>query len=156
MRSSERSMAELDPRDVLMYIKSEETIVKVFPPNSHQEIIEAIRTNGYSTLTPNSVYGGGRLTGYAVDAENFSNKPLRAKELPEAEEDACRRAWDEIRAKGKTLHVVDVGKESALRRVIAEHLHHLHHFPVLVRPDGRRLEGVQSFTAEALETFLTD
>ncbi|MGC2789678.1 MAG: hypothetical protein WA547_06445 [Thermoplasmata archaeon] len=152
---AELSMKELDARDVLMYIKSEDTIVKVLPPDSHEEFVRAYRANGYSTM-PSYPAAAGRLSGYPIDQENFANKPVRAKELPEAEEDAIRRAWDQIRAKGKTLHVVDVGKESALRRVIEEHLHHLHQFPVLVRPDGRRLEGIQSFTAEALDKFLSD
>ena len=149
-------MSTIDRRDVLMYIKSADVIQRVMPQEAHHEVMRAITERGYATLSPTTIYGGSRLAGYAYDAGNFGGKPVRAKEIPEAEEEAICRAWDAVREKGKTLHVVDVGRESGPRRLIEEHLHHLRDFPVLVRPDGRRLEGSRNFNATNLEKFLSD
>ncbi|MGA9839357.1 MAG: hypothetical protein WBF81_02970 [Thermoplasmata archaeon] len=149
-------MTALDHRDVLMYVRSEETIRLVLPPDAQNEVIQGMRSQGYHTVTFSSGLGSGRVMGTSFNSGYYGNKPVREKELSEAEVEAIGVAWTAIREKGKTLHIVDVGRESALRRVIEEHLHHLEHFPVLVRPDGRRLEGVQNFTLRNLETFLSD
>jgi hypothetical protein len=146
----------LSPQDVLMYVKSEEIIRRVLPPDAQDEAIRQFRAGGYysSPLLPTSYWTHGNAT--IFDAGNFGNKPITDKEIPKAESEAIDRACAAIYARGKRLHIVDVGKESALRRVIAEHLHHLHDFPVLVRVDGRRLEGAESFTEENLEKFLSN
>jgi hypothetical protein len=149
-------MTLLDHRDVLLYIKSEDIVVRVLPPDAADEAIRSLRANGHYSLPPGQGYSGHWGTGSFFDAGRFGNKPVRAKELPEGEEDAIRRVWAAVQEKGKRLHIVDVGKESALRRVIGEHLHHLQNFPVLVRLDGRRLEGVENFTEAGLEKFLSD
>ncbi len=151
------AMEVLDDRDVLLYVKSEDMIRMVLPPDAGDAAIQSLRANGYYSF-PMSVsgFGGHWGTGSSFDAGNFGNKPVRATELPEEEEDAIGRVWTAIHEKGKRLHIVDVGKESALRRVIDEHLHHLRTFPVLVRPDGRRLEGLENFDEKRLENFLSD
>jgi len=147
-------MNALSPRDVLLFVKSEDIIRMVLAPDAQDEVLRAYRARGYCTPPMASLRGlpisPGPGAGY------FGNKPVRDKEIPEAEQEAIQRALSFVHQKGKSLHIVDVGKESALRRVIAEHLHHLHNFPVLVRPDGRRLEGSESFSNENLEKFLSD
>lgn len=147
-------MTEVTDRDVLMYVKSEEVIRWVLPPDAQDEGLRAFRAGGYYTCWLQPGYGG-HSAGSFFEAGHFENKPVRDKQLPEGESDAIDRACAAIYAHGKSLHIVDVGKESALRRVIEEHLHHLHSFPVLVRLDGRRLEGIESFTQESLEEFLS-
>ena len=154
LEGDESAMKALGARDVLMYVKSENVIRMVLPPDAQDEALRRLRANGYDTyFAGSSVYGA--RGGFGSGSGYFGNKAIRAKELPEPEEDAIRRVWATVRAKGLTLHLVDVGVESALRRVIEEHLHHLRNFPVLVRPDGRRLEGAQSFSEENLAEFLS-
>lgn len=86
----------------------------------------------------------------------FGNKPIQERGIPEAEQESIQRVISLANDQRRPFHIVDVGKESVLRRVIEEHLHHLHRFPVLVRPDGRRLEGTENFTSENLAEFLSD
>ena len=137
-----------------MFIKSEEVLRWVLPADAHEQAVRSLRDQGFFTTLPVSNYGG--RVGGASDAGYSQNDPAHAKELPAAEEELVRRASVVIYARGKRLHFVDVGKESAFRRVIEEHLHHLHRFPVLVRSDGRRLEGPENFTDEKLASFLSD
>jgi hypothetical protein len=147
-------MNDLSHRDVLMYVRSEDTIRMVLAPDAQDEVLRAYRAKGYC-LPPMASLRGLSI-GPGHEAGYFGGKPIRDKEIPEAEEQAIQRASLAVHRRGKTLYIVDVGKESALRRVIQEHLHHLHAFPVLVRTDGRRLEGSGNFSDENLERFLSD
>ncbi|MGA7922492.1 MAG: hypothetical protein WCA77_00740 [Thermoplasmata archaeon] len=56
---------------------------------------------------------------------------------------------------GYHLHVVDVGEESIIHEKIEETVHHLKQFPALLHPSGRRLEGLDEFTVDRLDAFLT-
>jgi len=146
-----------DDRDVLMYVRSETVIRRILPPDAQDEGIRAFHEHGFITYYAQPWGGHGGLFGPTVfDSGRFGNKPVLAKGLSDEEEDAVRLVWKVAHEKGKTIHIVDVGKKSALRRLIEEHLHHLRRFPVLVRPDGRRLEDVQNFSEESLERFLSD
>lgn len=147
-------MSEVSPRDVLLYVKSEEIIRMVTPPDAQDEVLRAYRARGYCTPPLAALRGLPIAPG--PGAGYFGNKPIREREVPEEDRDSIQRVASLLRERGQSLHIVDVGKESVLRRVIAEHLHHLHRFPVLVRPDGRRLEGTESFTDENLARFLSD
>jgi len=147
-------MNDLSAQDVLMYVKSEDTIRMVLAPDAQDEALRAYRANGYCTPAMASLRGLPLTPG--PDAGYFGNRPVREKEIPEAEEEAIQRASLAVHNRGKTLHIVDVGKESVLRRVIEEHVHHLRDFPVLVRTDGRRLEGIGNFSDENLKKFLSD
>lgn len=150
-------MTELvQPGDVLIYIKSEDVVRRVLPSDAHDEAIGALRAGGYYTFFPAGYGGHAGPSPAAYDTAHYGHKPIMGKEVPEAEEDAIERAGATVFAHGRRLHVVDVGTESALRRIISEHLHHLKNFPVLCRPDGRRLEGTDEFTQENLEKFLRD
>jgi hypothetical protein len=149
---------QVEPSDVILYVKSEKVIRSVLPPGAQDEAIRAFHAFGSVTCAPQSYYGGhgGFIGSTAFDSGRFGNKPILTEELPEEEEAALRLVWKVAYEKRRTLHIVDAGKESALRRLIEEHLHHLDHFPVLLRPDGRRLEDVKDFTEEQLDRFLAD
>lgn len=149
-------MAAVDPRDVLIYIRTEETVRWVLPPEAHDAAIADLRDSGYYTFRPGAYESAPGATSTTFAAGRFQNRPVVEPDVPEDEEEAIRRAGYAVVAHGRRLHVVDVGKESALRRLIAEHLHRLRRFPVLVRPDGRRLEGADQFTDERLASFLAD
>lgn len=143
------------PRDVLIYVKSDRIISKVLPADAQGEGHRIFHENGYLTCLPAPSFSGhgGFVGDTFFDSGRFGGRPLYAQELPDEERDALRRARQVAGERGLTLHVVDVGKESPLRRVVEEHLRD---FPVLFRLGGRRLEGVSNFTAERLEEFLSD
>jgi hypothetical protein len=146
----------LERRDVLLYVNSER-VVRTLPPDARDAAIAGLRDHGEYTfplLGTWSGHAGASSTTY--DGGRFGNLPVVSLELPEWEQEALQAVWKLVRQQGRRLHVVDVGKESSLRRLITEHLHHLHDFPVLVRPDGRRLEGIKEFTPENLVRFLED
>jgi hypothetical protein len=145
--------------DVLMFIKSTRVIEYLTPPDARDAAIAGLTRDGHYTFSAAagsySIHGG--IFGSTVfDSGRYGNKPILDKELPEEEVEATRAVFQAARAKGRTVHVVDVGRESALREYISEHLHHLKAFPVLMRPDGRRLEGCANCTPEKLEKFLAD
>jgi hypothetical protein len=159
MKPGEDGKKTWHDRDVLMYVKSETVIRRVLPPNAQDEGIRAFQEYGHLTYyAPIGQTGGhsGFVGSTVFDSGRFGNKPILDKELTEEEADAVQLVWKVAHEKGRTIHIVDVGKESALRRLIEEHRHHLHRFPVLIRPDGRRLEDVHNFSEESLERFLAD
>jgi len=67
----------------------------------------------------------------------------------------CQALVEEAAAqRGYRLKVIDVEKVGRIERLIAEHLRGVQKFPVLISPLGRRLEGVDSFTDEALAAIM--
>ncbi|HTZ61244.1 MAG TPA: hypothetical protein VMC82_01165 [Thermoplasmata archaeon] len=147
--------ATLHPHDVLLFVKSERTIRLILPEDAHDHALEGLRQNGVYTFVPGT-YAGHSGGAALWSTGEYAHKPVEGEDLPEDEEEAVRRAGALVMASGRTVHVVDVGKETAFHRVISEHLHHLRKFPVLCRPDGRRLEGVDAFTEDNLRRILAD
>ena len=135
-------------------------IVRTLPLDAQDQALGSLRQGGKYSLFWGGTFGyaghGGASASALWDSGRYGGKPVIEHELTPDEEEAIRLVLRLVQEKGKTLHIVDVGKESSFRRVIEEHLHHLRRFPVLVRPDGRRLEGVEEFTPEKLEKFLAD
>lgn len=52
--------------------------------------------------------------------------------------------------RGYSVEVKDVARVGRLERIVTEHLRGVSNFPVLVAPDGRRLEGADQFSEERL------
>lgn len=151
--------AKVAREDVLMFIKSIRVIDCVTPPDARDAAISGLESKGHYTFFTGiggySAHSG--FSGSTMFASgHFENKPIFDTALPEDEIAATRAVFQAAHAKGRTVHVIDVGRESAVREFISEHLHHLKSFPVLMRPDGRRLEGCASCTPENLEKFLAD
>ncbi len=145
------------PEDVLLYVNSHH-ILRTLPPGAHDEVAASLSASGsYSTPAggPNWGYHVGRSS-TTQDAARWGGKPVEGDEFSEDDLAAMELVWKKIREKRKVLHIVDVGKETGFHRYIEEHRHHLTCFPVLVRPDGRRLEGLEQFTDPNLESFLAD
>jgi len=142
-----------------MFIKSTRVIEYVTPPGARDEAILGLQQQGQYTFFAGpaaySIHGG--ISGSTTfDSGRYGNKPIFDEELPAEEIEATRNVFEAAHAKHRTVHVVDVARESPLREYISEHLHHLKSFPVLMRPDGRRLEGCANCTPEKLEKFLED
>ena len=149
--------AQVAARDVLLYVDSH-SIVRVLPPDAQDECVRGLQAQGFYTFARGPfLTGTGGFSGSTVfDAHRFGSKPVRGTELSPDEQKVVQDVWKQAHAQGRNLHIVDVGKESELHRYIQEHRRHLRRFPVLVRPDGRRLEGVEAFTPENLAHFFTD
>jgi hypothetical protein len=62
--------------------------------------------------------------------------------------------WKIADGLGDQPPVVDIGQHSRSHAIIEEHLHDLKEFPVLVRPNGDRLEGPAAFSEDGLRAFL--
>jgi hypothetical protein len=142
--------------DVLLYVNSHH-ILRTLPPDAENAAIEGLSQAGTYTFV--GVAGAARLGAGGpalVGGNRTAARPIEGHELTADEQAAVDLVWKMIHECGKTLHIVDVGKQSGLLRYLEDHRHHLREFPVLLRPDGRRLEGCTQFTAEKLRAFLTD
>ena len=149
--------ASIGREDVVLFVNSER-IVKVLPPDFRDRVTEGMHERGYYTFpgaVGNPAMHGGFIGDTVFNAGNFGGKPIISHELTEEEQETVRTVLRMVHAKGMTLHLVDVGKESHFRRIFAEHLHHLREFPVLIRHDGRRLDGFAAFTPEGITKLLS-
>lgn len=146
----------IDRRDLILYIRSEDVLRWVLPPDAQQPVIRAVREAGFGTFWANTYSGPAGARGTNLSSDYYGNEPVRDKSFPPDEAEAIRRVGQMVLDQGRTIHVVDVGRESPLRRLLAERLHHIQHFPVLYRVDGRRLEGPTEFTPQNLEKFFSD
>jgi hypothetical protein len=145
---------KLDSQDVLMYVDSHR-VIGALPPDAQDEAFRNLQEHGYMTFAFG--FGAHQATGrLPYDAGRFGNKPIRENELSDEEYETIRLVWKIAHERGKRVHIVDVAKESDLRRYFQEHLRHLRNYPVLFRVDGRRLEGIQEFTEEKLKGFFSD
>jgi hypothetical protein len=148
--------SEVRPADVIMYVNSHQ-VVGTMPPDARDAVIDGLQQHGYYTFFASGVVGHGGAAGSTVySGGHFENRPIEGSSLSEDDEKAIDLVWKLVRQHEKTVHIVDVGRETGFHRYIEEHRHHLKQFPVLVRPDGRRLEGIGQFTDENLEVFLRD
>jgi hypothetical protein len=150
--------ANVGHEDVLMFIKSVRVIESVLPPDARDAAIGNLEKHGEYTFIPGPGYAvhGGFVGSSVFDAGRMGGSAIMDQELPEDEVEATRTVFRVAHAKGRTVHVVDVGRESSIRRYISEHVHHMTRFPVLMRPDGRRLDGSDNCTPENLAKFLAD
>lgn len=146
--------------DLFLYVDSEH-IVRVLAPEFRDPAILSLRQQGYYTFFAGTAAPGGIALhgGYnastLLDSGSFGGKPIVEHELTEGEKETVRTIFRLARERGMTLHLVEVGKESWLRKLTEVHLHHLRKFPVWVRSDGQRLEGVPKLSVQQIESFLS-
>lgn len=129
---------------MLLYANSDR-VLRTLPPDAHGAAIEELREDGSYPSWPTLPQAGheGFLGSTVFDCGRFGGTPVRGGELTDDQKGSVELVRKLAREKGKTRHAVDVGQETAFRRFIQEPLHQLGRFPVLVRPDGRRLEGIR-------------
>jgi len=65
-----------------------------------------------------------------------------------------RKVTDLVRKHHQTLRIVDIERPGSYREQVLEFMLGSHSFPILVRPDGRRLEGIEEFKESTIESFL--
>jgi hypothetical protein len=74
--------------------------------------------------------------------------------LPRAQTQCAELAVELAREKGLEVLVVDVNRAGALRDLVARWVRADDLFPLLVRPDGSRLEGEDEFIPSKIRKFL--
>jgi hypothetical protein len=141
-------MAERPSRpELTMFVKSHKVIDQTFRPIAEAE----------------PLIGSGSITVPVWDDRLMASNPTGGEQAVEGSESSVvsndermrvMRTWKIADGLGYQLHVVDIGQHSRFHAVIEEHLHALKEFPVLVRPNGDRLEGPASFTEDRLRGFL--
>ena len=141
-------MAERANRpELTMFVKSHKVIDQTFRPIAGAE----------------PLIGSGSITVPAWDDRLMASIPTGGEQaveesestvVPNEERMRVMRTWKIADGLGYQLHVVDIGQHSRFHAIIEEHLHDLKEFPVLVRPNGDRLEGPASFTEDKLTAFL--
>ena len=128
-----------DPRELTLYVQSKKAVTTFYRP-SGGSVPAASPT--FSGSSPGS---GVEYDSRAEESVHFlSDDQARCVAL--VEEMATRR--------GYRIRVVDVEKAGRLERLVAERLRGVQNFPVLLSPRGARLEGVGSFTDEAVAELM--
>ncbi len=149
--------ATIDHRDLILYIRSVDVVHAALPSGDANSAILAFQGSGYYTCPGGHYTSPMGAAGTVTPMMRSAAAPVaQEKELPEAEAEALRLAWHTARRTGRTLHIVDIGRETSFHRYLTVHARHLREFPVLCRTDGRRLEGLRDFTEENLSQFLID
>ncbi|HTT26078.1 MAG TPA: Lrp/AsnC ligand binding domain-containing protein [Thermoplasmata archaeon] len=129
-------MATEGPRELTLYVQSKKVVTSFYRP-------PAARTNEATALGPDFRPSGRTEDDSAGAAEEaFFLSDDQARCLAVTEEIAKRRSY--------TVRVIDVAKVGRLERLVTEHLRGVTKFPVLIGPNGQRLEGTDGFTEEAL------
>jgi hypothetical protein len=141
-------MAERTGRpELTMFVKSYKEIDQTFRPIAEAE----------------PLIGSGSITVPVWDDRLMASNPTGGEQAVEGsernvvpDEDRMRvmTTWKIADGLGYQLHVVDIGQHSRFHAIIEKHLHDLKEFPVLVRPNGDRLEGPAAFSEDGLRAFL--
>ena len=124
-------MAESKP-PLTLYVQSRKAVTTFFRPG---------RGSGDGLATSAIDVGRSDDSAEAGEQQYFLSDD-QAHALALAEELAAKR--------GFLIEVKDVTRAGRLERMVTELLRSVTHFPVLISPDGRRLEGAEQFTEERL------
>ncbi len=133
-------------RQLTLFVRSKKAVTTFYRP------IQGA-TTGSAAVPPGGAMGTSATpTRGADDAELIADSPVyflsddQARCAALVEEFARRRGYD--------LKVVDIERAGRLERMVAEHLKGVQTFPVLLAPNGRRLEGIDAFTEEAIAELM--
>ncbi len=128
-----------DAREFTLYVQSKRAVTTLYQPAS-------------------SPVWGAPSPGAPSPSSSVAQYDVRADEGVDFLSDdqaRCVAITEELaRRRGYSVKVVDIEKAGRVERLIAEHLRGVQTFPVLITPKGQRLEGVASFTEEALSALM--
>jgi len=129
-------------RELTLYIQSKKTVTMFYRPPASPA--------GYGPATQTVISGApagdGEAHGSTDDGTVYFLSDDQSRALALTEELAARRNYK--------LRVVDVEKAGRLERLVTEHLRGVQLFPVLVAPDGQRIEGAEQFTEENVAALM--
>jgi Lrp/AsnC ligand binding domain len=125
-------MPESTKPSLTLYVQSRKAVTSFYRPP---------RQNVEGAGTPSGDIAGVNESSEAGEQSYFLSDD-QARAVAMAEELAAHR--------GYTIEVKDVARSNRLERLVTEHLRNVTTFPVLVAPDGTRLEGTSNFTEERL------
>jgi hypothetical protein len=130
-------MAERGDRELTLYVQSKKVLTNFYRPPVSRTGSDAMVSTVDTHAASSSQDEG---PGHADEAFFLSDDQARCLALTE----------ELAKKRGYTVRVVDVAKVGRLERLVTEHLRGVSNFPVLIGPNGQRLEGVAAFTEEHL------
>lgn len=131
-----------EPRQLTLYVRSKKAVTTFYRPP-----VSPTASGGTGVLST----GTGETRG-ADSGEALGDNPVyflsddQARCVAIVEEFAQRRGYE--------LKVVDVERTGRLERLLSEHLRGVQNFPVLIGPNGQRLEGIEAFNDERLAAIM--
>ncbi len=127
-----------ESRDLMLYVQSKKAVTTFYrtPPSA---------ARGFANPGAEAVRGAPE-EGAPVGEPVYFLSDDQSRCVAQVEEMAARRGYH--------VRVVDVEKVGRIERLIAEHLRGVQKFPVLIAPNGRRLEGVEQFTIQELAALM--
>lgn len=123
-----------EPHELTLYVQSKKAVTSFYTPAAQA-----------GPLGTTVVAGAGAPTGESAavaDSPVFFLSDDQSRSAALVEELAVRRGYG--------VKVVDIAKAGRLERLVTEHLRGVQNFPVLISPNGHRLEGVAQFSEEAI------
>jgi DNA-binding Lrp family transcriptional regulator len=128
-----------DGRELTLYVQSKKAVTTFYRAPS-----TPVGHPGHSPMNP-AATGTGDVGAVSDDAIYFlSDDQTRCVALAE----------ELARHRGYRLKIVDIERAGRLERLVTEHLRGVQTFPVLIAPDGHRLEGVAAFSEENLAAMM--
>jgi DNA-binding Lrp family transcriptional regulator len=123
-----------EPHELTLYVQSKKAVTSFYQPAVQASPMGTTVMAGAASPTGE----GGAVSDTPVYF--LSDDQSRAAAL--VEELGVRR--------GYAVKIVDISKAGRLERLVTEHLRGVQNFPVLISPNGHRLEGCAQFTEEAI------
>lgn len=138
-------MADPKSRELALYVQSRRAITTFYrPPMSASEGAPGVNVGSASVSGGET--RGATLEGAIADQPVYFLSDDQARCVALTEDLAARR--------GYKIDITDIEKVGRIERLVAERLRGVQTFPVLIAPNGRRLEGVDAFTEERLAEIM--
>ncbi len=129
-----------DPRELTLYVQSKKAVTTFYRPAAPA-----------TPIPGGPIHVGAAPSNLEGPAEGDS-APVYF--LSDDQSRCCALVEELVAHRGYKLKVVDIEKVGRLERLVTEHLRGVQTFPVLVAPNGQRLQGTEQFTEENLAAFM--
>ncbi len=127
-----------ESRELTLYVESKRAVTQFYRSGGSVSQTAQVGSNPLPTTADTR----GADSSASVGEPIFFLSDDQARVVAFTEEIAKRR--------GYRVKVIDIAKTGRLERLVTERLHGVTRLPVLVSPIGRRLEGTEAFTEEAI------
>ncbi|HZY70183.1 MAG TPA: Lrp/AsnC ligand binding domain-containing protein [Thermoplasmata archaeon] len=135
-------MPEAANRELTLYVQSRKAVTTFYRPPA-------------SDLAPGSSLGVASATRSAGHSDEDAPGSGEEVYFLSDEQARCVAVTEEVAASRQyKVKVVDVAKAGLVERIVTERLRGVQKFPVLIAPDGKRLEGPQAFNVDDLAELM--